>query len=115
MIRAFRFAAPIAVAVILALAIAPDVLGADAAGAQQLARQSNCFKCHALDKKKEGPAFKDVAAKYKGKPEAEARLVQHLTTGEKAKFEDGHEEDHPMVKTKDAAQVGNLVQWILAQ
>lgn len=113
MIRAFRFAAP--AAVVVALTIAPEALAVDAAAAQQLARQSNCFKCHAVDKKKEGPAFKDVAAKYKGKPEAETRLVKHLTSGEKAKFDDGHEEDHPMVKTKDAAQVSNLVQWILAQ
>jgi len=115
MIRAFGLPVPALAAFILASAMAPDVLAVDAAAAQQLARQSNCFKCHAVDKKKEGPAYKDVAAKYKGKPDAEARLVQHLTTGEKAKFDDGHEEDHPMVKSKDASQISNLVQWILAQ
>jgi cytochrome c len=114
MVRAFGFPVPGAV-LVLACAIAPDVHAVDAAAAQQLARQSNCFKCHAVDKKKEGPAYKDVAAKYKGNPDAEARLVKHLTSGEKAKFDDGHEEDHPMVKTKDAGQIGNLVQWILAQ
>ncbi len=92
-----------------------EAVAVDAAAAQQLARQNNCFKCHAVDKKKEGPAFKDVAAKYKGKPEAEARLIQHITTGEKAKFDDGHEEDHAIVKTKDPAQVKNLVEWILSQ
>jgi cytochrome c len=110
----FRMAAAVAVAT-LALAVAPDLFAADAAAAQQLARQSNCFKCHAIDKKKEGPAFKDVAAKYKGKPEAEARLITHITSGEKAKFDDGHEEEHPIVKTKDPAQIKNLVEWILAQ
>ena len=50
--------------------------------------------------------------------DAEAKLVTHLTTGEKAKFPDGHEEEHKIVKTsppKDNAQVKNLVQWILAQ
>ena len=115
MIRALPLGPAAIVLAILGLAVAPDMLAADAAGAQQLARQSNCFKCHAVDKKKEGPAYKDVAAKYKGKPEAETRLTTHITSGEKAKFEDGHEEDHPIVKTKDPAQIKNLVEWILAQ
>jgi len=87
---------------------------ADADAAQALARQSNCFKCHAIDKKKDGPAWRDVAAKYKGKPEAEARLITHITSGEKAKFEDGHEEEHAIVKSKDKDQIKNLVDWILS-
>ncbi len=89
-------------------------MAVDADAAQALAKQSNCFKCHAIDKKKDGPAYKDVAAKYKGKPEAQARLITHITTGEKAKFEDGHEEDHAIVKTKDKDQIKNLVDWILS-
>jgi len=87
---------------------------ADEAAARALARQSNCFKCHAIDKKKDGPAWKDVAAKYAGKPDAEARLVKHITSGEKAKFPDGHEEDHTIVKSKDEAEIKNLVDWILS-
>jgi cytochrome c len=92
----------------------PAAMAVDADAAQSLAKQSNCFKCHAIDKKKDGPAWKDVAAKYKGKPEAESRLITHITTGEKAKFEDGHEEDHAIVKTKDKDQIKNLVDWILS-
>jgi cytochrome c len=103
-----------AVAAVLAT-MTGSAAAVDAAAAQQLARQSNCFKCHAVDKKKEGPAYKDVAAKYKGKAGAEQRLTEHITSGEKAKFDDGHEEEHPIVKSKDPAQIGNLVQWILAQ
>ena len=100
-----------------ALAFATEASAVDADAAQRLARQSNCFKCHAVDKKKEGPAYKDVAAKWKAKPaaEAHARLVQHITSGEKVKFEDGHEEDHAIVKTKDKAEIDNLVDWILSQ
>jgi cytochrome c len=86
----------------------------DVDAAKGLARQSNCFKCHSVEKKKEGPAWKDVAAKYKDKPEAEARLITHITSGEKAKFEDGHEEDHAIVKSKDQAAIKNLVDWILS-
>ena len=42
----------------------------DADAARALARQSNCFKCHAIDKKKDGPAWKEVSKKFKGKPDA---------------------------------------------
>lgn len=90
----------------------------DAEAAKALARQNNCFKCHSVDKDKDGPAYNKVAAKFKGKANAEARLIEHITSGEKAKFPDGHEEEHKIVKTtppKDEAQIKNLVQWILAQ
>ena len=96
----------------------PAVHAVDADAAKALTKQNNCMKCHAVDKEKDGPAFKKVAEKYKGKANAEARLVEHITSGEKAKFPDGHEEEHKIVKTsppKDMEQVKNLVQWILAQ
>jgi cytochrome c len=86
----------------------------DADGAQTLARQSGCFKCHAVDKKKDAPAYRDVAAKYKGNAEAEAKLIHHITSGERVKFEDGHEEDHKIVKSKDPVEIKNLVDWILS-
>jgi cytochrome c len=87
---------------------------ADEEAARALARQSNCFKCHAVDKKKEAPPWREVAAKYKGKPEAEAKLIHHITSGERVKFEDGHEEDHKIVASKDPAAIKNLVDWILS-
>jgi cytochrome c len=99
----------------VALSITPRAHAADEAAAMRLARQSNCLKCHAVDKKKEAPAYKDIAAKYKGKPDAHERIVHHITSGERVKFDDGHEEDHAIVKTKDKAQIDNLVDWILSQ
>jgi len=102
-------------AALVPLAVSTSAMAVDATAAQQLARQSNCFKCHAVDKKKDGPAYHDVAVKYKDKPGAVDRLTQHITSGEKAKFEDGHEEEHAIVKTKDPAAIKNLVEWILAQ
>lgn len=99
----------------------PAAHAADADAAKALARQNNCLRCHPIDKDdpdKDGPAYKKVAAKYKGKANAEARLIEHITSGEKAKFPDGHEEEHKIVKTspaKDMAQIKNLVQWILSQ
>ena len=98
--------------------MAPAAQAVDADAALALARQNNCLKCHTVDKDKDGPAYKKVAEKYKGKAGAEARLTEHITSGEKAKFPDGHEEEHKIVKTsppKDVAQIKNLVEWILAQ
>lgn len=88
---------------------------ADADAAKATARQSGCFKCHSVEKEKDGPAYKKVAEKYRGKANAEERLITHITTGEKAKFPDGHEEDHKIIKTKDMGEIKNLVNWILAQ
>lgn len=101
---------------VFVLAFSANVFAAvDAEAAKALARQNNCFKCHSVDKEKDGPTYIKVAAKYKGKANAEERLINHITTGEKAKFPDGHEEDHKIIKTKDMAEIKNLVNWILSQ
>ena len=90
------------------------VAAADAVAAQDLAKASGCFKCHGLDKKKDGPALRDAAAKFKPHADAEDKLVYHVTSGERVKFPDGHEEEHKKVKTNDPKQTKNLVQWILS-
>jgi len=99
------------------LLIAPAAQAFDEEAAKALARENNCFKCHAVSKDKDGPAYKKVAEKFRGKPGAEERLIQHITSGEKAKFPDGHEEPHKIVKTDpahDMKQIKNLVDWILS-
>jgi cytochrome c len=87
---------------------------ADDADAMKLLEDSKCLKCHSVDKKKDGPSYKETAAKYKGKPEAEAKLTKHVTVPSKVKI-DGEEEDHGAVKTRDEAKIKNLVQWILSR
>ena len=93
---------------------APDCAALDVIPAQTLVRQSGCLECHSVYQKKVGPAWKDVAAKYHGNADADQRLFKHVTTGRKAKYDDGHEDDHPSVKTGDAKRIHNLVDWILA-
>ncbi len=44
-------------------------------------KAKGCMNCHEIDKKKVGPAFKDVAAKYKGNKGAEGELVAKLKEG----------------------------------
>ena len=98
----------------ISLSLSAHVYGADAAAAQALARQSNCFKCHAIDKNKEATSWKEIASRLKGNKDAQAKLVTHLTSYPKVKFLDGHEGGHPAVKTKDQDQIKNLVDWILS-
>jgi cytochrome c len=52
-----------------------------AADAQQLLKDKACLSCHQLDKKLVGPAYKDVAAKYKARKDAEAYLVKKILGG----------------------------------
>ena len=91
----------IAIAVVASVAL----IASGAASAQEaLAKSDGCLNCHAVDAKKVGPSFKDVAAKYKGKADAEATLVAKLTKGE----------GHPATKAKPD-DVKGLVKWVLSQ
>lgn len=101
-------------AVSAALAMTPTVHAMDATAAEKLARQEGCLRCHGIERPKDGPAYKAIAEKNRGKADAEARLVKHLSSGRNVKFEDGHEEEHKIPKTKDPEQIKNLIQWILS-
>lgn len=91
----------VAIAAIVAIGMA----AAGTASAQEaLAKSSGCMNCHDVATKKIGPAFKEVAAKNKGKADAEARLVAKLSAGK----------DHPEVKAKGDDLKG-LVKWVLTQ
>ncbi|WP_301100338.1 c-type cytochrome [Propionivibrio sp.] len=97
-----------------ALLFSPLATATDADTAQALAKKEGCLKCHAIDKKKEGKPLREISAKYKGKPDAEAKLLHHMTAGEKVKLDNGTEEDHKIIKTKDKAELANLIAWILS-
>ena len=88
--------------------------GVDADAAKALAKENSCFRCHGVDKDKDGPAFNKVAAKFKADPKAAEKMLHHLTSGEKAKFPDGHEEAHMILKSDDPKATQNLVDWILS-
>ena len=102
----------LATAALLAISL-PASAAADADAATKAMKDNGCTKCHSVDKSKKGPAYQKVAAKYKGKADAEAKLTEFLTKGPKVKMDDGSEEEHKAVK--DAATTRNLVQFILAQ
>ena len=89
---------------ILAVASMGALAAGSAVAQEDLAQKSGCLNCHAVATKKVGPAFKDVAAKYKGDAGAEAKLVTEISTGK----------GHPAVKAS-ADDVKSLVKWVLSQ
>lgn len=101
---------------LLAVAITgPAKAEVDAEAAQALAKRNDCFKCHAIDKKKKGPAYNRVAARLKTKPDGVETVIEHITTGPLIQLEDGTHKNHRIVATRDPNELRNLAQWILAQ
>ena len=98
--------------IILALGL---VIGTTAAGVAladdaALARKKNCMACHTVDKKIVGPAYKDVARKYAGQADAEARLAEKIVKGGKGSWGDVPMPPNATVKPGEAAA---LARWIL--
>ena len=78
---------------------------------EALAKAKNCMACHAIDKKLVGPAYKDVAAKYKGDKGAVAMLATKIKTGGKGVW--GEVPMPPNNVTPEEAT--KLATWVLAQ
>ena len=79
---------------------------------EELAKKHNCLACHATDKKLVGPSYKDVAAKYRGDPGAEAKLFDKVKKGGQGVW--GQVPMPPNAQVPDA-DIKALVKWILAQ
>ena len=86
----------------------------DAEAAQALAKRNDCFKCHAIDKTKKGPAYSRIAARLKTKPDGVETIVEHITSGHMVQLADGTDEKHKIIDTKDSAALRNLALWILS-
>ena len=74
------------------------------AKAEDLMKANGCMNCHDISTKKVGPAFKDIAAKFKGKADAEKMLVAQLKDGK----------GHPAVKASEG-DIATMVKFVLAQ
>ena len=70
------------------LAVAATMLSVPFAASadEALAKSKACLACHQVQKKVVGPAFKDVAAKYKGQAGAEAALAGKIKNGTKGNW-----------------------------
>ena len=98
-------------AVYVAMIAAGIVMTSQVQADEALAKAKNCMACHATDKKLVGPAYKDVAAKYKGDAKAPAMLATKVKAGGKGAW--GEIPMPPNNVTDDEAK--KLVAWVLAQ
>jgi cytochrome c len=102
-------------AFLMAIAAAGSLMVAAQASADanvDLAQKNGCLACHGVDKKILGPAYKDVAAKYKGNKEAEAKLIAKVKAGGSGVW-------GPMPMPANSPRVSDadiktLVEWVLA-
>ncbi|MDH5330796.1 MAG: cytochrome C' [Aquincola sp.] len=88
--------------VLISAVIALGVLMAGPARASADLANANCGKCHEMDKKKKGPSYKSMAAKYKGNEAGALKAVEDPKG------------DHPEMKAKPE-DVKAVVKWILQQ
>ena len=78
---------------------------------QDLAKSSGCLACHTVDKKLVGPAYKDIAAKYKDDSGAAASLAEKVRKGTKGTW--GPIPMPPNANVSDES-IKTLVKWILS-
>lgn len=76
-----------------------------------VARANACMGCHAVDRKLVGPSFQQVAAKYKGDPQALARLSRKVKDGGSGVWGVIPMPSHPAMSDAD---IRTVVQWVLA-
>ena len=100
-----------ALAATAGLTLASGALAADPKVAEALAKNSGCLACHTVDKKLVGPAYKDIAAKYRNNKGAEAALIKKVKAGGKGVW--GEVPMPPNMHVKDD-DTKTLVQWILS-
>jgi cytochrome c len=100
--------APAVAALALALALAPA--SPPAMAQQALAQKRGCLACHAIDKKMVGPAYRDVANKYRGDKDAEAKLVEKVKKGSSGVWGPVLMPPQPV----SDADAHALVKWILS-
>lgn len=92
---------------LMALAMAPITSFASLA----LAQKNSCTACHAVDKKLVGPAYSDVAKKYKGQKDAEATVINNIKKGGSGKW---GSIPMPAQTTLSDADVKTLAKWVLS-
>jgi cytochrome c len=77
----------------------------------EIAKQNACLGCHTVDRKLVGPAFRDVAAKYKGDAKAQVRLEKKVRDGGAGVWGVIPMPSHPRMSDADIRAV---VAWVLA-
>lgn len=96
---------------LLVLCVSAARAQVDAQAAMALAEKNLCFSCHKVDARVVGPAYKDVAAKYKGDPGALDRLIAKVAKGGKGVW---GTVAMPPNKDVSEADIRTIVTWVLS-
>lgn len=96
--------------IFIAAGIAAAPAMADDSPGTALATKNNCLSCHAVDKKIVGPAYQDVAKKYAGQKDAEAKLIAKVKAGGSGNWGQLAMPPNAAVKDED---IKTLVRWVL--
>jgi cytochrome c len=81
---------------------------------ETLARKSGCFDCHSVNMKVIGPAWHDVALKYKGDARARATLIEKVKNGGKGNWTELTKGvPMPPHRRLSDAEIERLVDWVL--
>ena len=98
---------------LFAAAIFTNTSPAHAADGEAIVKKARCVACHAVDQKRVGPAYKDVAAKYKGNAKAPAQLFDKVRHGGSGNWGEVPMLAHPADKISDE-DLKAAIAWILA-
>ena len=88
------------------------VVTVPAAASEALAKKHNCLICHTVDKKMVGPAYKEVAAKYRADKGAAPKLAEKVKKGSSGVW--GSVPMPPNATVPDG-DIDALVKWFLSQ
>ena len=92
---------------------AAGVLAAPVAQADEaLLKKHNCVACHQIDKKVVGPAYKDVAKKYKGQKDIAVKLAEKVKKGGQGAWGPVPMPPNPQVPDAD---IKKMVEFILSR
>jgi cytochrome c len=80
-----------------------------------LVKKSGCLECHSIEKKVVGPAFHDIATRYKGDTHARETLIGTVRNGGKGNWTDvSHGVPMPPYSGRlSDAEIEHLVDWVL--
>jgi len=95
-----------------ATALKPATTALGTIDVQAFATKYGCLSCHSANAKIVGPAYKDVAAKYRNDPAALEKIAQQIHNGGSGKWGPAIMPPFPMVSDDDARKLGT---WILSQ
>jgi cytochrome c len=93
------------------VAASAEAASSEESRGEYLVRANDCISCHAVDRKVVGPAYRNVAKKYRGQPDAVQKLSQKIKQGGFGDWGQVPMTPHPALT---GSQLSEMVAWILS-